>query len=91
MERVVLEFTKHGVNAESLGGDVPFVSISAKTGMGLDELEAQLLMSSQALELRADHDDQAEVCLVGVCASHALARCRPLLSKTRRKSGWARC
>jgi translation initiation factor IF-2 len=53
-ERVALEFTKHNVNAESFGGDVPFVHVSAKTGAGLEELEQQLLVTADELDLRAD-------------------------------------
>jgi translation initiation factor IF-2 len=55
-DRLVAEFTKHGVNAESLGGDVPFAFVSAKTGLGMDELEQQLLVCAEELDLRADHE-----------------------------------
>jgi translation initiation factor IF-2 len=63
-ERVALEFTKHGVNAESLGGDVPFVMVSAKLDTGMDELEQQLLLTAEELNLRADLETGAAEAVV---------------------------
>jgi translation initiation factor IF-2 len=38
---------------EEFGGDAPFVSVSAKTGMGIDDLLEQVLLQAEVLELKA--------------------------------------
>jgi translation initiation factor IF-2 len=38
---------------EEFGGDSPFVSVSAKTGMGIDDLLEQVLLQAEVLELKA--------------------------------------
>lgn len=53
MERVKQELVTEGVIPEEYGGDTPFVGVSAKQGMGLDELLEQVLLQAEVLELRA--------------------------------------
>jgi len=38
---------------EEFGGDSPFVSVSAKTGLGIDDLLEQVLLQAEVLELKA--------------------------------------
>jgi len=52
-EKVKQELLQHGVVPEDLGGDVPFVSVSAKTGQGVDALLENVLLQAEVLELRA--------------------------------------
>lgn len=52
-ERVRTELSQHGVIAEAWGGENIFVSISAKTGQGIDELLESLLIQAELLELKA--------------------------------------
>jgi len=53
VERVQQSLLSHGVVPEALGGDVPFVPVSAKTGEGIDALLEQILLQAEVLELKA--------------------------------------
>ncbi|PUE43627.1 translation initiation factor IF-2 [Limnohabitans sp. Hippo3] len=53
IERVRSELIAEEVVPEEFGGDSPFVSVSAKTGMGIDELLEQVLLQAEVLELKA--------------------------------------
>jgi translation initiation factor IF-2 len=52
-ERVKQELVAEQVVPEEYGGDVPFVSVSAKTGAGIDDLLENLLLQAEILELKA--------------------------------------
>ncbi len=52
-ERVKQELVSEEVVPEEYGGDVPFVPVSAKTGMGIDELLENVLLQAEILELKA--------------------------------------
>jgi translation initiation factor IF-2 len=52
-DRVRNELLIEEVVSEELGGDTPFVSVSAKTGQGIDDLLEQVLLQAEVLELRA--------------------------------------
>ncbi len=53
IERVRSELISEEVVPEEFGGDSPFVSVSAKTGMGIDDLLEQVLLQAEVLELKA--------------------------------------
>ncbi|AEI12580.1 translation initiation factor IF-2 [Cellulomonas gilvus] len=54
------QLTEYNLVAEEYGGDTMFVDVSAKQGMGIDELlEAVLLTADAALDLRANPDKDA--------------------------------
>ena len=53
-ERVLTEMAEAGVMPEEWGGDVMFVNISAKTGMGIDDLLERILLISEMSELKAN-------------------------------------
>ena len=53
IERVRAELISEEVVPEEFGGESPFVSVSAKTGMGIDALLEQILLQAEILELRA--------------------------------------
>lgn len=53
-ERVLTEMAEAGVIPESWGGDTMFVNISAKTGMGIDDLLERVLLLSEIQELKAN-------------------------------------
>ena len=59
-ERVKNELVVEEVVPEEFGGDSPFVSVSAKTGQGIDELLEQVLLQAEILELRAPVDAMAK-------------------------------
>ena len=53
-ERVLTEMAEANVIPEEWGGDVMFVDISAKTGMGIDDLLERILLISEMEELKAN-------------------------------------
>ncbi|TKC81683.1 translation initiation factor IF-2 [Trinickia terrae] len=52
-ERVKQELVAEGVVPEEYGGDSPFVPVSAKTGVGIDDLLENVLLQAEVLELTA--------------------------------------
>lgn len=58
-DRIKNELSGHGVIPEDWGGDAMFMPISAKTGMGVDELLDSLLVQAELLELTAPVDGPA--------------------------------
>jgi len=59
-ERVKNELVVEEVVPEEFGGDSPFVTVSAKTGQGIDDLLEQVLLQAEVLELRAPVDAMAK-------------------------------
>ncbi|MBA3623433.1 MAG: translation initiation factor IF-2 [Methylibium sp.] len=60
LERVRSELIAEQVVPEDFGGDSPFVSVSAKTGQGVDTLLEQVLLQAEVLELKAQVDAPAK-------------------------------
>ncbi|MDF7667255.1 translation initiation factor IF-2 [Orbaceae bacterium ESL0727] len=52
-ERVKGELAQYGVMSEDWGGDAQFVHVSAKTGVGIDQLLEAILLQAEVLELTA--------------------------------------
>ena len=63
VERVGKQLLELGLATEAFGGDVPIVAVSARTGMGLQQLKDALALQAEMLELRADASAQGE-CVV---------------------------
>ena len=59
-DRVMNELTAYHVVPEQWGGDTMFVTISAKSGQGIDELLDAVLLQSEVLELTAHTDGAAK-------------------------------
>ncbi|WP_406625142.1 translation initiation factor IF-2 [Acidovorax sp. SDU_ACID1] len=59
-DRVKQELVGEQVVPEEYGGDSPFVAVSSKTGMGIDELLEQVLLQAEVLELKAPVDAMAK-------------------------------
>jgi translation initiation factor IF-2 len=59
-ERVKQELVAEGVVPEEYGGESPFVSVSAKTGVGIDDLLENVLLQAEVLELKAPVDAPAK-------------------------------
>ncbi len=59
-QRVINELMQHSVIPESMGGENQFVEVSAKTGMGVDELLEAITLQAEVLELKAVYDGMAE-------------------------------
>ena len=58
-DRVKSELSQHDVLSEEWGGEVQFCHVSAKTGLGIDELLDSILLQSEVLELTAIIDKMA--------------------------------
>ena len=58
-EKVKQGLLAQGVVPEDLGGDAPFVGVSAKTGEGIDALLEQVLLQAEVKELKAPVDAPA--------------------------------
>lgn len=58
-EQVISELSRHGVISEEWGGDTQFVKVSAKTGIGIDELLDAVLLQAEVLDLKAPIDGYA--------------------------------
>ena len=59
-DRVKSELSAQGVISEEWGGDTLFTYVSAKTGMGVDELLDKILVQAEVLELNAPVDGPAK-------------------------------
>ena len=59
-ERVKNELVVEEVVPEEFGGESPFVSVSAKSGQGIDDLLEQVLLQAEVLELRAPVEAMAK-------------------------------
>ena len=53
------ELSQYGVISEDWGGDTQFVNVSAKKGIGIDELLDAILLQAEVLELKAVKDGMA--------------------------------
>ncbi|HEY5970810.1 MAG TPA: translation initiation factor IF-2, partial [Pseudoxanthomonas sp.] len=70
--RVKNEFLAQDVVAEEFGGDTQFVEVSAKTGLGVDNLLDSILLQAEVLELKAAYTGRAS----GVVIESALDKGR---------------
>jgi translation initiation factor IF-2 len=58
--RVLTELTQHNIIPEDFGGEIGTVQISAKEGLGIDDLLERVLLEADVLELVADANGPAE-------------------------------
>lgn len=58
-DRVEQELLQHEVISEKFGGDVQFVPVSAKKGIGIDDLLEAIILQSEVLELTAVKEGMA--------------------------------
>lgn len=59
-DRVKADLGAQGVELEDFGGDVQVVEVSGKTGLGMDDLEENILLLAEMLDIRAEQDGMAE-------------------------------
>ena len=59
-DRVMQQLTEHEIIPEEWGGDTPCVPISAKTGMGIDDLLEMVTLVADMKELKANPDRAAK-------------------------------
>jgi len=53
-DRIMTEMAELNITPEAWGGNIPFINISAKTGMGIDKLLETILAISEISELKAN-------------------------------------
>ena len=58
-ERVKNELLAHEVVSEDMGGEVMFVSVSAKSRTNLDKLEEAILLQAEILDLKSPYEGKA--------------------------------
>lgn len=59
-QRIIQQLSDLGILAEEWGGEVPFVPVSAKTGLGVDKLLEMIQIQSEMMELRSVATGYAE-------------------------------
>jgi translation initiation factor IF-2 len=60
VEKIKQNLLENEIYLEGLGGDVPFVPVSAKTGVGIPELLDMMLLVADLEELSGDASERAE-------------------------------
>ncbi len=58
------QMAEHGINPVDWGGDIPFVAVSAKSKMGIDELLEEILTTAEILELKANTNTLAKAAVI---------------------------
>ena len=58
-DRIMQDLTKYDLVPEAWGGDTIVVPVSAKTGMGIDDLLENLVLQAEVMELKANPDRAA--------------------------------
>ena len=58
------QMAEHGINPVDWGGDVEFVPVSAKSGMGIDDLLENILTTAEILELKANENAMAKAAVI---------------------------
>ncbi|CAI6144247.1 MAG: Translation initiation factor IF-2 [uncultured Sulfurimonas sp.] len=58
------QMAEHGINPVDWGGDIPFVAVSAKSKMGLEELLEEILTTADILELKANKNALAKAAVI---------------------------
>ncbi|TLD28455.1 hypothetical protein PspLS_03424, partial [Pyricularia sp. CBS 133598] len=60
VDQVKLDLANNGVQLEDFGGDVQAVCVSGKTGLGMGDLEENIIALAEMLDMRAETDGMAE-------------------------------
>ena len=58
------QMAERDMNPTDWGGDVEFIPVSAKSGMGIDDLLENILLTAEVLELKANKDALAKAAVV---------------------------
>jgi translation initiation factor IF-2 len=64
VQKIAASLLELGLATEPFGGDIPLVPVSAKTGMGLQELKDTLQLQTEMLDLRAKTDAMGEAAIM---------------------------
>ncbi|QDF27930.1 translation initiation factor IF-2 [Halarcobacter anaerophilus] len=64
MDMVKAQMAERDMTPVDWGGDIEFIGVSARTGMGIDDLLENILLQSEILELKADPSAKAKAVVV---------------------------
>lgn len=81
-DRVLSQLAENGVTPEEWGGDTPVVRVSAKTGMGVEDLLEQILVRAEVEELRANPDRSARGTIIEAKLDKGLGKIATILVQT---------
>lgn len=81
-DRVLSQLAENGVTPEEWGGDTPVVRVSAKTGMGVEELLEQILVRAEVEELRANPNRNARGTIIEAKLDKGLGKIATILVQT---------
>lgn len=81
-DRVLSQLAENGVTPEEWGGDTPVVRVSAKTGMGVEDLLEQILVRAEVEELRANPDRNARGTIIEAKLDKGLGKIATILVQT---------
>ena len=81
-DKVLSQLAENGVTPEEWGGDTPVVRVSAKTGMGVEDLLEQILVRAEVEELRANPDRNARGTIVEAKLDKGLGKIATILVQT---------
>ncbi len=60
IQKVQSDLIEHGIYIEGMGGDIPWVAVSAKTGEGINDLLDTLILVADLQDLQADPNAKAK-------------------------------
>ncbi len=63
-DMVKAQMAERGLNPIDWGGDIEFIPLSAKSGMGIDELLENILLTAEVLDLKANENAMAKAAVV---------------------------
>lgn len=81
-DRVLSQLAENGVTPEEWGGDTPVVRVSAKTGVGVEDLLEQILVRAEVEELRANPDRNARGTIIEAKLDKGLGKIATILVQT---------
>ncbi len=81
-DRVLQQLTEHGITPEEWGGETPVVRVSAKTGMGVEDLLEQILVRAEVEELRANPNRSARGTIIEAKLDKGLGKIATILVQT---------
>lgn len=81
-DRVLTQLVEQEVTPEEWGGDTPVVRVSAKTGMGVEELLEQILVRAEVEELRANPNRHARGTIIEAKLDKGLGKIATILVQT---------
>jgi translation initiation factor IF-2 len=58
------QMAEHGINPSDWGGDIEFIPVSAKSGLGINDLLEEILTTAEILELKANKNVMAKAAVI---------------------------